>query len=60
MGYNNKDYVITVKILYTKQYAINASHPDIAEDLAIEEAYADEYDPKDLNCDVEVYETELG
>ena len=54
----NKDFLVTVKVTFTKSYIVNAKDWEYAEDYAIDEAHGDVYSTFDEDCEVDIYETE--
>ena len=55
----NKDFLVTVKVVFHKKYIVNAKDWEYAEDYAMDEAWGDTFDPGDEDCmSIEPYEVE--
>ena len=54
----NRDYLVTVKVTFTRKYLVNAKDWEYAEDYAVDEAIGDNYSVASEDCEIEPYEVE--
>ena len=58
MAHDNKEFLVTVKVCFTKKYLVSAADWEYAEDYGVDEAYGDVYNIHSDECTVQPMDAE--